>query len=196
MTAQRRAERLQEVPLAVTAVGGQRIADAGLASATDIVNQVPNLQANNIFGNSTPLFTLRGLANTEFNSSANTPIPVYSDEMLLNNVAAQGFALFDLDRVEVLKGPQGTLFGYNASAGIIHFVSKRPTATPEGRLFLSGSFNERVATGHVSGPVLGEAVRGRLGLHRARQRRAVPQPCGRRAAGRGRALGGPWPPGV
>lgn len=163
VTAQRRAERLQDVPLSVTAVGGQQIADAGLASATDIVNQVPNLQANNIFGNSTPLFTLRGVANTEFNASANTPIPVYSDEMLLNNVAAQGFALFDLDRVEVLKGPQGTLFGYNASAGIIHFVSKQPTATPEGRLFMSyGSFNERVATGHVSGPVLGDAVRGRL----------------------------------
>lgn len=163
VTAQRRAERLQDVPVAVTALGGDDIADAGMKSSTDIVAQVPNLQAVNTFGNSTPQFTLRGVSNTEFNPSSNTPIPVYSDDLLLNNLAAQGFALFDLERVEVLKGPQGTLFGYNASAGIIHFVSAQPTSTPEGRLYASyGSFNDIAANGSVSGPIFGDAVRGRL----------------------------------
>lgn len=163
VTAQRRAERLQDVPLAVTAVGGEAIADAGMTTATDIVSQVPNLQAVNTFGNSTPQFTLRGVSNTEFNPSSNTPIPVYSDDLLLNNLAAQGFALFDLDRVEVLKGPQGTLFGYNASAGVIHFVSAQPTSTPEGRLLASyGSFDDIAVNGAISGPILGDAVRGRL----------------------------------
>lgn len=163
VTAQRRAERLQDVPVAVTALGQEAIADAGMTSSTDIVAQVPNLQAVNTFGNSTPQFTLRGVSNTEFNPSSNTPIPIYSDDLLLNNLAAQGFALFDLERVEVLKGPQGTLFGYNASAGIIHFVSARPTSTLEGRLYASyGSYNDRAANGSVSGPLFGEAVRGRL----------------------------------
>jgi iron complex outermembrane recepter protein len=163
ITAQRRAERLQEVPVAVTALAGAAIADAGMTSTTDIVAQVPNLQAVNTFGNSTPQFTLRGVSNTEFNPSSNTPIPVYSDDLLLNNLAAQGFALFDLERVEVLKGPQGTLFGYNASAGIIHFVSAQPTSTPEGRLYASyGSFDDFAANGAVSGPILGDTVRGRL----------------------------------
>jgi len=163
VTAQRRAERLQDVPVAVTALGAQAIADAGMTSSTDIVAQVPNLQAVNTFGNSTPQFTLRGVSNTEFNPSSNTPIPVYSDDLLLNNLAAQGFALFDLERVEVLKGPQGTLFGYNASAGIIHFVSAQPTSTPQGRLYASySSFNDVAANGSISGPILGDAVRGRL----------------------------------
>ncbi|MFC3078104.1 TonB-dependent receptor [Phenylobacterium terrae] len=163
VTAQRRAESLQDVPISVTALGGDDIADAGLTSATDIVTQVPNLQAVNTFGNSTPQFTLRGVSNTEFNPSSNTPIPVYSDDLLLNNLAAQGFALFDLDRVEVLKGPQGTLFGYNASAGVIHFVSAQPTGAPEGRLHASyGSFNDRSVDGSMSGPIVGDWVRGRL----------------------------------
>lgn len=163
VTAQRRAERLSDVPVAVTAIAGDDLQRFRMQDATQIVQQIPNVTAQATFGASAPLFAVRGVSNPDFNPSANTPVPIYADDVLINNITGQGFALFDLDRVEVLKGPQGTLFGYNSSAGAIQFISRRPTQSVEGSV--SGSYasrNEIELESALSGPIAGEGVRGRL----------------------------------
>jgi iron complex outermembrane receptor protein len=163
VTAQRRSERLSDVPVAVTAIDGDDMQRLRMQDATQIVQQIPNVTAQATFGASAPLFAVRGVSNPDFNPSANTPVPIYSDDVLINNITGQGFALFDLERVEVLKGPQGTLFGYNSSAGAIQFISRRPTNTFEG--FFSASYasrDERMLESSLSGPLAGDEVRGRL----------------------------------
>lgn len=163
VTAQRRAEALSDVPVSVTAITSENLERLRIQDATQIVQQIPNVTAQTTFGASAPLFAVRGMSNPDFNPSANTPVPIYSDDVLINNITGQGFALFDLDRVEALKGPQGTLFGYNSSAGAIQFISHRPTSTFEG----SGSFSyairdEMTLEAALSGPLVGDAVRGRI----------------------------------
>ncbi|MFM7011686.1 MAG: TonB-dependent receptor [Betaproteobacteria bacterium] len=163
VTAQRRAERLSDVPVAVTAIAGENLQRLRMQDATQIVQQIPNVTAQTTFGASAPLFSVRGVSNPDFNPSANTPVPIYSDDVLINNITGQGFALFDLDRVEVLKGPQGTLFGYNSSAGAIQFISRRPTQNFEASASASyASRDERVLESSLSGPLAGDSVRGRL----------------------------------
>lgn len=163
VTAQRREERLSDVPVAVTAIGGETLSRLRIQDATQIVQQIPNVTSVATFGASAPLFAVRGMSNPDFNPSANTPVPIYSDDVLLNNITAQGFALFDLDRVEALKGPQGTLFGYNSSAGAIQFISRRPTSTFEGHGSVSyASRDEVTLEAALSGPIAGESVRGRI----------------------------------
>jgi iron complex outermembrane recepter protein len=163
VTAQRRAERLSDVPVAVTAIAGADLQRLRMQDATQIVQQIPNVTAQTTFGASAPLFAVRGVSNPDFNPSANTPVPIYSDDVLINNITGQGFALFDLDRVEVLKGPQGTLFGYNSSAGAIQFISRRPTRAFEGSASATyASRDERVLESALSGPLVGETVRGRI----------------------------------
>ena len=168
VTAQRRAERLSDVPVAVTVINGENLERLRMQDATQIVQQIPNITAQTTFGASAPLFAVRGMSNPDFNPSANTPVPIYSDDVLINNITGQGFALFDLERVEALKGPQGTLFGYNSSAGAIQFLSRRPTRTFEGSGSISyASRDEIVLQSALSGPLIGEAVRGRVaGFHR------------------------------
>lgn len=166
VTAQRREERLSDVPVAVTAIGGETLERLRINDATQIVQQIPNVNAVVSFGASAPLFSVRGMTNPDFNPSANTPVPVYSDDVLINNITGQGFALFDLDRVEALKGPQGTLFGYNSSAGTIQFISRRPTSTFEASGSASyASRDEVVLESAVSGPIAGDGVRGRIATY-------------------------------
>lgn len=165
VTAQRRAERLSDVPVAVTAITGDALERLRIQDATQIVQQMPNVTAQTTFGASAPLFAVRGVSNPDFNPSANTPVPIYSDDVLINNITGQGFALFDLDRVEVARGPQGTLFGYNSSAGAIQFISRRPTETFEGSGSISyASRDELVLETAVSGPLAADRVRGRVAL--------------------------------
>lgn len=163
VTAQRRAESLQNVPIAVTAIGGEQIDKLHFQNATQIVQQIPNMKAVPIFGASAPQFSVRGMTNADFNPSSNTPVPIYADDILINNITGQGFALFDLERVEALKGPQGTLFGYNSSAGAIQFISKKPTDELEGSGSVSyGSRNEQTLNLAVGGPLIGDSVKGRI----------------------------------
>jgi len=163
VTAQRREESLQQVPISVTAIGGEQIEQLRFQDATQIVQQIPNMNAVTTYGNSAPLFSVRGMSNSDFSPSSNTPVPLYADDILINNITGQGFALFDLERVEALKGPQGTLFGYNSSAGTIHFISRKPTDIFEGSGSISfASRDEQALNMALGGPVVGDSVRGRL----------------------------------
>lgn len=134
VTAQKRAEDVQDVPISITAFSGQAIEKLGLLSAKDIASQTPNMSVESPFGHAMPRFNLRGVGSNDFNSIGTSPVGVYVDEVFLNSPISQGFQLFDLERVEVLRGPQGTLWGKNTTAGAIHFVSNKPGGEFDGQL--------------------------------------------------------------
>ncbi|MBJ7438671.1 MAG: TonB-dependent receptor [Sphingopyxis sp.] len=171
VTAQRREENLQDVPISITAVSGDKL-DAIGAGGQDVralSARVPSLVVESSFGRTFPRFYIRGLGNTDFDFNASQPVSLVYDDVVLENPILKGFPVFDVDRVEVLRGPQGTLFGRNTPAGIVKFDSVRPSDTFEGYGRLSyGRFNAVNAQGAVGGPV-GEQVALRLSAMYQRQ---------------------------
>lgn len=125
VTAQKRAESIQEIPLSVTAFSGEQLQAFGITQAKDLAAQVPGLFAKTTLGDSAPTFTIRGIGLNDFVSNNNSPTSLYFDDVYQPFHPMAGFALFDLERVEVLKGPQGTLYGRNNTGGAIKFVSRR-----------------------------------------------------------------------
>jgi iron complex outermembrane recepter protein len=164
VTAQRREENLQDVPLSVTALRGDNL-DAVQAGGVDIrglSGRVPSLLVESSFGRTFPRFYIRGLGNTDFDFNASQPVSLVYDDVVLENPILKGFPIFDLERVEVLRGPQGTLFGRNTPAGIVKFDSVKPSDVAGGYGKISyGRFNAINAQGAVGGP-LGEKVSIRL----------------------------------
>ncbi|WP_373474713.1 TonB-dependent receptor [Sphingorhabdus sp.] len=171
VTAQRREENLQDVPLSVTAVSGDKL-DAISAGGVDIrgiSGRVPSLLVESSFGRTFPRFYIRGLGNTDFDFNASQPVSLVYDDVVLENPILKGFPIFDLERVEVLRGPQGTLFGRNTPAGIVKFDSVKPSEVAGGYGKISyGRFNAINAQGAVGGP-LGEKVSVRLSAMYQRQ---------------------------
>jgi len=129
VTAQRREERLEDVPISVSTMDGERLASI-LEGGEDIralAGRVPGLNAESSNGRVAPRFYLRGLGNTDFDLAASQPVSIIMDEVVMENVILKSFPLFDIERVEVLRGPQGTLFGRNTPAGIIKFDTVKPS---------------------------------------------------------------------
>ena len=99
-------------------------------------------------------FTIRGVTQNDFNDAIEAPVAVYVDDGYIPNLQGQTFGLFDLERVEVLKGPQGTLFGRNATGGLVHYVIKKPSDTLEGSIDGTyGRFNQMRIEAGIGGPL-------------------------------------------
>jgi len=161
VTAQRREENIQDVPVAMTAIQGEDL-EALSAGAPDIrvlSGRVPSLVMESSFGRAFPRFYIRGLGNPDFDLNASQPVSMMVDEVVLENPVVKGMPLFDLDRVEVLRGPQGTLFGRNTPAGVVKFETRRPTLGDAGGNFRAsyGTFNTFDLSGGVNVP-LGDKV--------------------------------------
>ncbi|MEJ2385594.1 MAG: TonB-dependent receptor [Xanthomonadales bacterium] len=157
VTAQRREERLEDVPISVSTMDGDRLATI-LEGGEDIralAGRVPGLNAESSNGRVAPRFYLRGLGNTDFDLAASQPVSIIMDEVVMENVILKSFPLFDIERVEVLRGPQGTLFGRNTPAGIIKFDTVKPSEE------LSGYF--RATAGEVGTLNFEGALGGSLG---------------------------------
>jgi iron complex outermembrane recepter protein len=160
VTAQRREENLQDVPLSVTAVSGDQLGaiTAGGVDIRGISGRVPSLLVESSFGRTFPRFYIRGLGNTDFDFNASQPVSLIYDDVVLENPILKGFPIFDMERVEVLRGPQGTLFGRNTTAGIVKFDSVKPSDVAGGYGKISyGRFNAMNLEGGFGGP-LGEKV--------------------------------------
>lgn len=160
VTAQRREENLQDVPLSVTAVSGDQLGalTAGGVDIRGMSGRVPSLLVESSFGRTFPRFYIRGLGNTDFDFNASQPVSLIYDDVVLENPILKGFPIFDMERVEVLRGPQGTLFGRNTTAGIVKFDSVKPSDVAGGYGKISyGRFNAVNVEGGVGGP-LGEKV--------------------------------------
>jgi outer membrane receptor protein involved in Fe transport len=157
ITAQKRSENLQDVPLSVAAMDGEQL-QAVFAAGDDILAlaaRVPALYAESSNGRIAPRFYIRGLGNTDFDIAASQPVTVIQDEVVLENVVLKSTPLFDLDRVEVLRGPQGTLFGRNTTAGIIKFDSAKPSEELRGRATATwGTFNTMTFDGGIGGALV------------------------------------------
>jgi iron complex outermembrane receptor protein len=156
VTAQRRSERLQDVPVAVTAFDQSALQARQVANIVDIMTMVPNLHvSNNIGQGSATTAFLRGVGETESIISIDTPVGFYLDDVYIGRQGVNNMALFDVDRIEVLRGPQGTLYGRNTSAGAIKVVTKRPDFTEaEGLAEASyGRFDAWSLKGSVNAPL-------------------------------------------
>lgn len=128
VTAQRRSENLQDVPVSVATISDETLAaiNAGGADVRGLSGRVPSLTIESSFGRTFPRFYIRGLGNTDFDLNASQPVSLVYDDIVLENPILKGFPAFDVDRVEVLRGPQGTLFGRNTPAGIVKFDTVKP----------------------------------------------------------------------
>jgi iron complex outermembrane receptor protein len=129
VTAQKREEDIQDVPVSVSTLRGEDLAiiTTGGVDVRALSARVPSLIMESSFGRAFPRFYIRGLGNTDFDLNASQPVSMVVDEVVLENPVVKGMPLFDLDRVEVLRGPQGTLFGRNTPAGIVKFETVRPS---------------------------------------------------------------------
>lgn len=173
VTAQRRDENLQDVPLSVTAIGGEKLGNISAAGADIrfLSARVPSLIVESSFGRTFPRFYIRGLGNTDFDFNASQPVSLIYDDVVLENPILKGFPVFDVAQVEVLRGPQGTLFGRNTPAGIVKFDSVKPDEKRSGYLRASyGRFNQVSVEGAVGGSLSGDdKISGRLSLFYQRQ---------------------------
>ncbi|MFZ5707534.1 MAG: TonB-dependent receptor [Pseudomonadota bacterium] len=169
VTAQKRSERLQDVPISVSAIGGDAVRKQRLTSADDLVSKVANLQLTSTVGDGTPIFALRGVSMSDYSLNQSGPVATYYDEVYKGNFAFLGVALYDLERVEVLRGPQGTLYGKNTTGGAVNLISHKPDlGKVEGYLNLGyGNYNRHEANGAINLP-LGETVAARVAFTAAR----------------------------
>ncbi|WAC22601.1 TonB-dependent receptor [Blastomonas sp. SL216] len=130
VTAQKREQDQRDVPLSISTLSNDALAavQAGGGDIRGLAGRVPNLNIESSFGRSFPRFYIRGLGNTDFDLNASQPVSLVYDDVVLENPILKGFPIFDLDRIEVLRGPQGTLFGRNTPAGIVKFDTVKPGA--------------------------------------------------------------------
>jgi iron complex outermembrane receptor protein len=127
VTATKRNENLQDVPVAVSAISATALQNQGVFETSDLNHSMPNLQVSSPYGEAQPNFSLRGVGvGTEFNANAASPVGVYVDEVYQAFRASHGQQLYDLNQIEVVRGPQGTLFGRNTTGGAINFITRAP----------------------------------------------------------------------
>ncbi len=124
VTAAKRAENLQAVPISVSAIGGDTLARSHTDSVDSLVTKVANLQLTSIVGDNTPIFALRGVSMSDYSLNQASPVATYYDEVYKGNFAFLGVAMYDLERIEVLRGPQGTLYGKNTTGGAVNIISR------------------------------------------------------------------------
>ncbi len=164
VTAQKRTQSINDVGLTITAIDSDTLADQQIRTLADVAQAVPGLSYA-VTNNNTPVFTLRGIGFYESSIAAYPAVSVYIDEAPLAFPILSTLVAFDLDRIEVLKGPQGTLFGQNSTGGAINYIAAKPTdGVTAGADVAFGRYNTLDASGFVSGP-LGDTLSARFAAH-------------------------------
>lgn len=164
VTATKREQNVQDVAISITAIGGEQLEALGYTSAQQVTALAPGVSTIQPNGESNYSLAVRGAANSDFTTNVESPVALYVDEVYISQSSGSGFALFDTDRVEILRGPQGTLFGRNATGGLAHFITVKPKFELGGYAQVSyGSFDTIEAEGALNLP-LGETVATRFSL--------------------------------
>ncbi|GHF10862.1 TonB-dependent receptor [Kordiimonas sediminis] len=154
VTAQKRSQSVQDVGIAITALSGDQMRALGYTNAQQVTALAPGVSTVQPNGEANYAVAIRGVANSDFTTNVESPVAIYVDEVYISQMSGTGFQLFDMERVEVLRGPQGTLFGRNATGGLVQFITKKPTEEFEGYASLSyGSWNRVKGEAAISGPV-------------------------------------------
>ncbi len=141
VTANRREERSQNVGISITAVSGTLLEDRNIRTSEDLARLVPGLNATAASGSGVSNFVIRGVGQTDFSDHQEQPNASYQDGVYIPFATATGIPLFDIQRVEALRGPQGTLFGRNATGGLIQYISNKPVAGTSGAI--EGAYGTR-----------------------------------------------------
>jgi outer membrane receptor protein involved in Fe transport len=167
VTANRRAENLQDVPVSAEILDQERIGAVFSAAAdiTALAGTVPGLNVESSNGRVAPRFYIRGLGNTDFDLAASQPVSVLLDDVVMENVTLKSFPIFDVQRVEVLRGPQGTLFGRNTPAGIVKIESIKPSFDRDIRASASyGSYDTLALNAAAGGALVEDLVAVRVSV--------------------------------
>jgi iron complex outermembrane receptor protein len=154
VTAEKRVEDVQKVPESITTIDTEKldIIKSGGDDVQFLSGRVPSLLIESSFGRTYPRFYIRGLGNSDFDLNSSQPVSLVYDDIVLENPILKGFPVWDIGQVEVLRGPQGTLFGRNTPAGVVKFDSKKPTDEPDGYVdFSYANLNTAKFEGAIGG---------------------------------------------
>ena len=164
VTAQRREQNEQEIGISLSAVTGADLTNLGVVNATDITKSMPAVVLTQPNGPSSFSLAIRGVVQNDFADHQESPAAIYVDDVYVSQMIGLAFSAFDIDRVEVLRGPQGSLFGRNATGGLAHFISRRPTDATDG--YMDVTFGERnlVRVEGAFGGALAEGIDARISL--------------------------------
>ena len=172
VTAQRRSDNIRDVPISMTAISGDTVSTltVGGEDIRALAGRVPNLNVESTFGRVFPRFYIRGLGNSDFTLNSTAAVSLYYDDAILENQVLRGMPAFDLERVEVLRGPQGTLYGRNSTAGAVKLISRKPTQDFEGYGQVSyGRFGTTKFEGAVGGALVPDVLAARISIDYQRQ---------------------------
>ncbi|MEQ7154668.1 TonB-dependent receptor [Brevundimonas aurifodinae] len=162
VTARRRAESLQDVPVAVSAFSEERLSDLQADDISGIQYSVPNLYLDRGDGANAVVY-LRGVGQNDSLAFADPGVGIYVDDVFIARSQAAFLELFDVDRIEVLRGPQGTLYGRNTIGGAVKFVSSPPPSTPDAYLEAGiGNYDARILKGRLGGPLIDGVLNGKI----------------------------------
>jgi iron complex outermembrane receptor protein len=170
VTARKRAEAIQDVPVAISAVGGDQLVRLDVQSVMDLSAVVPNFQApRNTVSFSAPQFFMRGAGRANNNWNAENAVAVFVDDIYLQSTAGAYIDMLDYERVEALRGPQGTLYGRNATTGAIKFIPRRPSLT-DTRIYAEATYGRRERLdlrGGIGGPLVEGVLAAKLDVFRS-----------------------------
>jgi iron complex outermembrane receptor protein len=162
VTAQKREQRLQDVPFSVSALSADQIAASGITRLDDVARYTPGLFFETI-GIGRPQAFIRGIGSAAFDAGSDPSVALFVDEVYIARFTGVTFDLFDLERIEVLKGPQGTLFGRNAAGGALHIVTRKPTNEFSAKFSADvGNYDSMLLRGGISGPLSRDTLLYRL----------------------------------
>ena len=168
VTAQKRSENLRDVPINITAFGGDRLETMAVRDVQALTAYVPSFRVTTPGNAAVSALSLRGVGQRDINVHNEGAVALFIDGAYVSFIPAVGQPIFDVERMEVLKGPQGTLFGRNATGGLIHMVTRRPTDSFDAYATAQyGSYNELKLEGAVGGP-LGQGVSARASVNYTR----------------------------
>ena len=167
VTAQKKEENIQEVPISITKMTGDRVT-ARFAGGEDILalaQAAPGLHVETSNGRLAPRFYMRGLGNADFTQAASQPVSIVFDEVPMEKVGFKSFPVFDVDSIEIGRGPQGTLFGRNTTAGMVHISSRRPTEEAEGYVRANlGDLGTRNIEAAIGGTIIEDQLMARVSI--------------------------------
>lgn len=164
VTAQKREQSLQDVGISVSAFTGDQIEALGYTNAQEVTALAPGVSTIQPNGPSNYAIAIRGVAQNDFISNQESPVSIYIDDVYLSQMSSAGFMLFDMERVEILRGPQGTLYGRNATGGLAHYISRKPTEELDGYAQLTAGEHDQVKFQGAIGGALMSNVFGRVSV--------------------------------
>ncbi len=154
VTAQKREQNPQDVGIAISALTGDQMRQLGFTNAQQVTAMAPGVSTVQPNGEANYSIAIRGVANSDFTTNVESPVAIYLDEVYISQMSGAGFMLFDMERVEILRGPQGTLYGRNATGGLAHYLTRKPTEELDGYAQVTaGKYDQLKLEGALGGPI-------------------------------------------